>query len=108
MSELPVPEVMVEIVEAALRLGHASIKDLPGCCEFEAGEWWVAVNGHEQPQRCSRGARVPGFHAYVEFNGWPAGLVSAAGGTLAAGTAANEASLLAALRAVQAPQEPRP
>lgn len=40
---------------------------------------------------------VPAFHCYVEFNGWPAGLLSPYDGTFAAGEAANEETFIAAL-----------
>ena len=93
-------EVFVEIVEYSHRSGVTRINRLPGCWEFAAGDWWLAVNGHDVPTRCSRGFAVPPFQAYVEFCGLPAGLVSPRGGVLAAGACANEAALLAALRAL--------
>lgn len=45
------------------------------------------------------GVTVPPFHAYLEYNGWPAGLINPFGGTVAAGREANEDALVAALRA---------
>lgn len=92
-------EAFGEIVTLALARGVYRINALPGCWELELDEhWWLAVNGHREVTRCSRGVDVQPFSAYVEFNGWPAGVFTPAGGVLAAGTLANEATLIAALR----------
>jgi|SRR5262245_9751187 len=70
------------------------------CWERKVGnEWWIAVNPHEGTKRCSRGANVDFGHCYVEFMGFPAGLFTPWGGTIAAGTVANEESFAAALEA---------
>jgi hypothetical protein len=88
------------IVARAERDGVKSICDLPGCWELTAGAWWVAVNGHREPTKCSRGVEVPGFHAYVEFNGWPAGIFSPHGtGEFVVSADANAAAFIAALEA---------
>ncbi len=100
---MQVSEAFSLIIELATARGFLSIKDLLGCCEFEVDDhWWVAINGKEGDAECSRGAMVPRFHAYVEFNGWPAGLVSFQGGTIAYGEAANEDTFIAALEAALA------
>lgn len=94
--------LFVAIAEYATRHGAQSIKDLPGCWEVQIdARWWIAVNGHDVPTPCSRGGEpVPPWSAYIEFNGWPAGLISARdGGCLAAGELANEATFRAALAA---------
>jgi hypothetical protein len=89
------------VIAVAERQGVKSICDMPGCWEFDAGKWWVAVNGHKEAVKCSRGAEVPAFHAYVEFNGWPAGLLHPHGeGWLAAGAAANTETFVAAMDAL--------
>lgn len=94
------PEVFAEIAALAQRLGVRSIKDLPGCWEHDVdGHWWIAVNGHRIPMKCSRGPEVHPFTVYVEWKGWPAGIITPDGGTLAAGDAANEDALIAALKA---------
>lgn len=93
-------EVFQEIVEMSNRLGVTKINELPGCWEIQVDErWWLAVNGHQQSIACSKGFEVAPFAAYVEFNGWPAGEVTPVGGLLAASSQANEANLIAALKA---------
>lgn len=96
-----IPEVFFEIMNLAEARGVRRINELPGCWELALDkQWWIALNGHREPVKCSRGADVPPFACYVEFNGWPAGLVSPGpeGGVLAAGQAANEDALIEALR----------
>lgn len=48
---------------------------------------------------CTEGVTVEPFHCYIEFNGWPAGVVAPWGGVIAAGDVANEAAFLAAVKA---------
>lgn len=101
----PFPEVMCLVVDLAEAMGVRSIKDLPGCWEVDlGGGWWMAVNGHREPTRCSRqpekfAGGVAPFCAYFEFNGWPAGVISPRDGCMAAGAAANEGTLVEALKA---------
>jgi hypothetical protein len=95
-----ISEVMIEIVELAARLGVTEIYELPGCWEHAVDDgWWLALNGHREPVACSRGPEVPPLSAYVEWYGWPAGIVGFHGGVVAAGSEANEDALLEALRA---------
>lgn len=93
-------EAFAEVCGLALRLGARSIKDLPGCWEHQIdAQWWVALNGHNEPIKCSSGVEVPPYTMYVMYNGWPAGLISPAGGTMAAGAAANEDTFIAVVKA---------
>jgi hypothetical protein len=102
-----VSELMLAIMELAERLGVSKINELPGCWEHRVDEhWWIALNGHREETLCENGTSVPPFHAYIEFNDWPAGLVGLNGGAIAAGTIANEDSLLAALRDAAVALEP--
>lgn len=88
------------IMAYAERHGVQQINQLPGCWEFQPGEgWFVAVNGHNTPAQCSHGTEVPPFHAYIAWNEFPAGIIGPTDGVLAAGSVANESSLLSALRA---------
>ena len=89
------------IAELAHALGVGAINRLSGCWEHRIDEhWWVAVNGHSTATRESSGrVDVPPCTAYVEFNGLPAGIIGPSGGVIAAGAAANEATLIAALEA---------
>lgn len=69
-----------------------------GCWELEIDEhWWLAVNGHRQPLECSRGVAVAPFACYVEFNGFPAGIIDAGGGSFAAGSLANLDAMVEAM-----------
>ena len=94
------------IVEMSTRFGASNISHLPGCWEHtwehDGGEWYVAVNGHEVVTHCSRGGVVPPFTAYVEFNGWPAGLIDPRGWMLAEGKVANLRTFMAACDAAGA------
>lgn len=93
------PEVFHEIVQYGLALGARDVSKLPGCWEAEIDEhWWVALNAHDHPIKCSQGATVPPYAAFVYFNGWPGGVIDAFGGSLCAGAIANEEALIAALR----------
>ena len=100
MSEA-ISEAFMEIVELAGRLGVSRIDKIPGCWEVDVdGRWWVAVNGHREPTKCSRASTpLEPFEAYVEFNGWPAGGLTPAGGWIAAGGVANEDTFIEALKA---------
>lgn len=86
----------------AQRLGVSNISALPGCWEVQVDpRWYFAVNPHLEPVICSEGVTVePGF-AYVQFNGFPAGVVGIDGeGTFAAGDEANLQAFKAACEAM--------
>lgn len=94
-----IAEAFAEIVRLAERRGVTSIGQLAGCWETSVGpSWWIAVNGHAHPVRCTHGVDVPPFAAYVEYNGWPAGLFNPRGGEFVAGASANESAFIEALR----------
>jgi len=68
-----------------------------GLCEVKIdSQWAIALNGSSDPAPW-RGADVPPFHFALDYNGFPAGLFSPAGGLMAAGSIVNEAALIAAL-----------
>lgn len=98
MDEDPVTAVMVLIAALDVR----NIKDLPGCWEHTIDDqWFVAINSQRVDTACSTGIPIPPFCLYVEFNGWPAGLLSFAdSGEFAAGEAANPVTFAEAIRAV--------
>lgn len=92
--------LFILIARLAEKDGAAPINNLPGCWERQIGDhWWVAINAHGEPKKCSKGADVEPFHCYVQFNGWPAGVFTPYGGVIAAGAAANEESFAAAIEA---------
>jgi hypothetical protein len=90
------------VINLALALGVREICKMPECWEHRVDEHWtIAVNGHNEPkfaeQTTSGKTEVPPFHCYVEFNGFPAGLISPYDGILCAGSVANENAFIAAL-----------
>ena len=95
----------IRIAELASALGVRQIKNTPGCWEHQIDETWrVAVNPHREQQEIPArdghmGASIPHAHAAVWYYGWLAGLLSPAGGPIAAGDGANEETLIAALEA---------
>jgi hypothetical protein len=99
---MPISETFFEIADLAKRLGAERIGELPGCWEQRVdSRWWIAVNGKDKETACSHGSAVPPYSAYVEYNGWPAGMIDPYGGVLVAGEGANEDTFIAALRSCQ-------
>lgn len=47
--------------------------------------WFIKINGHSQEMK-----GIPAFHMTIEYDGFPAGIVSPFEGTIAAGEAVNE------------------
>lgn len=100
MSDLQINEAFSKIAALADALGVRAIDTLHGCWEFQVDEqWWISLNGHKEKTKDSHGAEVPPYHAVVEYNGWPAGIIGPANGIIAAGSCANENSFIAALEA---------
>lgn len=94
---------------AWLGCGALAFKDKTGPCanlpdglyRRKVGDLWrIVLNGtnKESPKQDDHPA-LPPFAAYVEFNGWPAGIIDPSGGILAAGEAANEDTFIAAIEA---------
>lgn len=99
MSE-GITELFAAIVQYGARRGVEGINTLPGCWEFEpAPGWFIAVNGHDEKMSLSKRSDVlvDPFTAYVEWHGFPAGIITPTSGILAAGSEANEQALLTAL-----------
>lgn len=70
----------------------------PGAIKVRVDEHWTFwVNGSAGQVTVAGGLGLPRFNAYVEYNGWPAGIIGPAGGVLAAGEAANEDTFRAAI-----------
>lgn len=91
------------VADLGYALGARDINKIPGCWEVQVDERWrIAVNAHDEELQSLTGARVLPGSVYVEYNGWPAGSFTAAGGIIAAGEGANEHTLVAALEAATA------
>ena len=94
---MSIPEAFALILAIAEARGVANIATLPGCWEFTAGPWSIAVNGHREERVATAGDKVPPFHALATNADLLAGiaLISPRGGTCAAGV---EDDLITALR----------
>lgn len=103
-------EVFSLVCELGIKSGIESINKLPGCWETEIGpdgeRWRIALNGHKEEVRDSQGGTVPPFHIALTYNGWPAGIVGAHNGIMAAGGIANEARLVEILKDAIAAEGP--
>lgn len=99
-QERPVTQVFSLLADLAFALGVRSIKDLPNTWSHAIDDQWhVCINAHGSDAICNHcRTRIPAFHAYLQFNGWPAGLLHPYGGTIAAGAVANEDALIEALK----------
>ena len=94
----PISKAFIKIVDLAFAVGANPLSKHAGCWEYRIDEQWeIAVNGQAVVTRCSHGVEIDPFYCYVQFNGWPAGVLSPAGGMMAAGSSANEEELMAAL-----------
>lgn len=94
---MSVPETFALILAIAEARGVSNIAALPGCWEFTAGPWRVAVNGHREERTTAAGDKVPPFHALAvnPFTFGGVALISPSGGMCAAGI---EDDLIVALR----------
>lgn len=94
------------LIEYVSRLGIKRINELPGLFEHKVDEQWtIKCNGHKEPID-----NVPPFHWYIEYNGWPAGILSLTGeGEICDGDTANIDTLQAALESyLLASNPPKP
>ena len=86
----------IELGDATLdKQGYEKLSVYPGVLKMHVDDRWT-VKCHAQ-----HGQQVDGldpFLFYVEFNGWPAGIISVNGGIIAAGAIANEDALCKAVR----------
>ena len=64
-------------------------------------QWYFAVNRSKETQTVERTSLVDigRGEIYVEYNGWPAGMIDQRDGVIAAGDGANEDTFIAALEA---------
>jgi hypothetical protein len=91
---------MVAVCDLALSLGFRDLNKRDDCWEHQIdANWWVAVNGRKEPTKCSHGLTVHPYQCYIEFNGFPAGIIDPYDGIIAAGDAANEDSFIEAVKA---------
>ena len=72
--------------------GYDNLGEYPGIVEQEVGIWKLELHTGDDLID-----DLPPFHVRLSFNGWPAGIIAAGGGIMAAGEAGNEDALIAAL-----------
>ena len=103
----PVSEAFALIADLAIALGAAPLTKHVGCWEHQLGKrWFIAVNGHRTPTKTSKGDEVPPFHAYVERDGWPFGLIAPHDGVMVGYRGEAEDDLISELkRALHGPEE---
>lgn len=90
-----IPEAFTLIIDIAERRNVRDIGKLPGCWEFTAGAWTIAVNGGATDRVSSAGDKVPGYYALATDGDGGIALISPRDGTCTPGA---EESLVAALR----------
>jgi hypothetical protein len=91
------------IAEYALATGAAPIKDKLWHVKLDKS-WEFVVNGFMEEKetgpfgqsRCSH--KIGPAECYIEFNGWPAGIINPYRGSFAAGELANEQTFCEALK----------
>ena len=90
---------MDALMDARARADLPPLAQMPGRrWAGTCGPWSWLVNGSGIPITTEGGVTVMPFHTYIEFNGWPAGVLDAVGeGEFAAGTGANPEAFAAAL-----------
>lgn len=86
-------EAFIKIGELAFQRGHRNINEQPGLFKMEIDEnWKVEINPHKEEID-----HVSPYHMAVFWNGWIAGMFSAAGGAITDGGLANEDTLIKAI-----------
>ncbi len=55
--------------------------------------WFIKINGYSKQVN-----GIPPYNMFIEFNGYPAGILSPFDGTIAAGTEANEDTFIEAVK----------
>jgi hypothetical protein len=97
-----ISEAFVAMAELMQARGHAPVK---GKVVTETvGPWAVVLNGtdapiHAEPEGSMGCPDVAPVHAAIFYNGWLAGVLSPAGGWIAAGEGANESTFIEDMKA---------
>ena len=94
-AKLPIPEAFMLLADTLIATGDAPINGK--MVHLDLGEWKVWVNGCKEEKKTPTGVDVPCGNAWIEYNGWPAGMISPFGGVIAAGSCANEQTFCEAL-----------
>ncbi|WP_427340957.1 hypothetical protein [Caloranaerobacter sp. DY30410] len=89
-------ELFVYVSKLANKLGISPIKDTIWEHQID-DKWKIVVNGHDTIQNYN-GLDLEPFHMYIEYNGFPAGIVNPYDGIICAGSEANEDKLIEAIK----------
>lgn len=99
----PINVHITEVFGLIATLGTAlgiRLDEQPALWDRQVDELWrIEVNGHDKPFPDHHGMPVQPFTCHLTYNGWPAGILGVDCGCIAAGAAANEDTLIAALKA---------
>ena len=103
-EELLFDEFWSEFCKLAAEMGAAPLNKRTTCWTVALDDrWWLAVNGRNYRLHAASPTGtshpVPPFSVYVEFNGWPAGLIDPYRASIAAGSLANIGTLVEAVKA---------
>lgn len=99
-EEIYLPDAYAVVIKYALAKGDKNLNERPGLVYYRFGdEWELWANPHREIYKTPLGVNVDPFTFYVEFNGFPAGVLAPNGGWIAAGDLANEDSFIEAVKA---------
>lgn len=89
------------LMEAHARLGLPPVATMPGkLWRGSVGPWSFVVNANRRARKLENGVTIKGYETYIEYNGWPAGVLDLLGrGQFAAGSGANPKTFVAAVEA---------
>lgn len=97
-----VNDVFVALAKYAQKSGTPTIKDKLWQVKLD-DQWEFAVNGYAEKKETAPflgsgfKKQLQPFECYIEFNGWPAAIITPGGGEFAAGEAANPETFISAL-----------
>jgi len=104
MNAPPLSEAFLLIGELAEKLGVTPLINHPGLWThsipgIKGGTWRWALNAHQEALVDEEsGVAVEFAHCFLQWSGWPAGMLTPYGGWICSGEAANEGTFIAALK----------
>lgn len=64
------------VVDLGLALGLRNVGQMNKCWEHQVDDdWWIALNPKPEPIKCSKDIEVPGGNIWIEYRGFPAGII---------------------------------
>lgn len=77
-----IAKAFMRVVDLGVARGMADIAKTPGCQQLDFGMWALSLNPHLEPTKNADGVEVPMGSVFVQYNGWPAGIIGMDGGCL--------------------------